>query len=181
MQLLVNFHVTLSCFWPLVQKSYISSHHFAEQLLLWNTSKASSVFWKAEEDFRETFWIIWQILSSSFWETSAGRLIFWRNKETKRWIFVWHNAAKGGERIAKAYCVPEKRCSECIEKILRYKTMVEISWWLKTPVQKQWSLFFNQVVGLSQNTSGGCFCPQHLLQLFSNNFVNVLIRYFRFH
>ena len=37
-QFLVNLHVTLSCFWPLVQNSYILSHHFAKKLLLWNTS-----------------------------------------------------------------------------------------------------------------------------------------------
>ena len=35
----VNLHVTLSCFWPLVQQKYISSYHFAEQLFLWNTSR----------------------------------------------------------------------------------------------------------------------------------------------
>ena len=36
-QLLVSLQVTRSSIWPLVQNIYISSHHFAEQLLLWNT------------------------------------------------------------------------------------------------------------------------------------------------
>ena len=36
-QVLVNFHVTLFCLWSLVQQSYILSHHFAEELLLWKT------------------------------------------------------------------------------------------------------------------------------------------------
>ena len=41
-QFLVNLHVKLSCFCLLVQKSYISSHHFVKQLLLWNTQKQPS-------------------------------------------------------------------------------------------------------------------------------------------
>ena len=38
-QLPVNLHVTLCCFWPLLQKCYISSHHFVEQLhtIFYNT------------------------------------------------------------------------------------------------------------------------------------------------
>ena len=54
LQLLVNLHVKLFCFWTLVQKSYISSHHFAEQLctVVEHLSKASSVFYKAKKNFK---------------------------------------------------------------------------------------------------------------------------------
>ena len=79
-QFLVNLHITLSCFWPVMQNSYIFSHHFAEQLLLFvnHLSKAAFVFWKAGESFRETFRIIRQIPSSIFYETSTGCPIIWR-------------------------------------------------------------------------------------------------------
>ena len=36
---LVNLYIILFCFWPLVQKSCISSNNFVEQQLLWNTSR----------------------------------------------------------------------------------------------------------------------------------------------
>ena len=88
---LVNLHVTLCCFWPLAQKKDILSHHFAEQLVLWNTSR--KLFLCCENlgggEFRGTSGIIrrW-IESSSLKETSTGRLM---NKKVKSF---WHTAVK---------------------------------------------------------------------------------------
>ena len=42
--ILVNLHVTLSCFWPLVQRSYILSHRSAKQLLLCGTPLESCFY-----------------------------------------------------------------------------------------------------------------------------------------
>ena len=58
-QLLVSLQVTRSSIWPLVQKIYISSHHFAEEQLLWNTfqnlflKKLGEKLGKNAEDFIE--------------------------------------------------------------------------------------------------------------------------------
>ena len=51
LQFLVNLHVMLSCFWQLVQKSYIWSHHFAKQLFLWNTSWKLLLCFKSRGNF----------------------------------------------------------------------------------------------------------------------------------
>ena len=65
-QFLVNLHVALSWFWPLVQNicfvtSFCWTTIFVEQQL-----KAASVFWEARENIRETSRIIRQISISSF-------------------------------------------------------------------------------------------------------------------
>ena len=62
-------------------------HHIILQnkyLLLWSTSrKATSMFWKARGNFKETSEIVKQIPVSILLETTKRHLIFWRSKETK--------------------------------------------------------------------------------------------------
>ena len=71
---------------------------FMEHLL-----KVAFMFQKSEGNSRETSRIIRQVPSSSLKETSTGRLIFWRNKETKRLILVWQIAVKEKKWIANAH------------------------------------------------------------------------------
>ena len=62
-------------------------------ILMEHLSKATSLFWKSRENFRETSGVFRQLPSSSLYEISKERPIFCGNNE----ILAWHISIRENE------------------------------------------------------------------------------------